>query len=114
MSKLKPYMIYSAGAGPEEGAMLVFAHSVREARKIGWQQGGNDLTSEYIDLAANILRDCPWLYVEADQIKLLNDEPHLVWNIRFCEYCGQWGQSEIGEDGLCEECRDIMTESESR
>ncbi len=102
---LKIYTLFSLAAGPGEGAFLAFAHSCKEARKVGWQQGGNDLTDQYIDLGANRLRDAEWLRDEANPQKLADDQAHVIWNPRSCSRCERWGQSPIGSDGLCEECR---------
>lgn len=103
---LNAYMIYSRAAGPEEGAALVFAHTVREARKIGYPGIGNDLTGdEYIDLAADLIRNSPYLFQEADPDKLARDVPHVIDNPRSCDRCERWGQSAIGEDCLCDICK---------
>lgn len=107
-SKLKPYMIYSRGLGSEEGAMLVFAHSSREARVCGWKSDGTSLTDEYIDLGARLIKNSDWLYKEANKDKLDSGVAHVIWSPRVCEQCELWGQSEIGEDGLCEDCRELI------
>lgn len=103
---LNIYSLYSRYAGEQDGALLVFAHTVREARKVGWENGGTDLTDEYIDIAARRLRDLEYLRDEADLIKLHDDVPHLVWNIKSCKQCEMWGRGRINEDGLCQECQD--------
>ena len=107
---LKPYMGYSRFAGPEEGAMLIFAHTVVEARNIGWQEGGNLFTDEYIDFAAKLLRDVPWLMLEADQDKLVKDLSHSTIDPVLCKECEMWGE-QIGDDGLCDECRTEQAEA---
>ena len=103
---LNTYMAYSRGAGPEEGAFLIFAHSVQEARTVGWKSFGSDLTDEYIDFTATRIRKSPWLFDEANAIKFANDEPHVIDSPKGCLNCGFWGQSPIGVDGLCEGCRE--------
>jgi hypothetical protein len=103
---LKAYMVYSLFLGPQEGAGLVFAHTVREARKIGWQIIGRDFTDQYIDFAATWLRNEPWLFDEADPDKLANGVAHAVFIPNGCNQCGRWGHSRINEFGLCGECED--------
>jgi hypothetical protein len=88
---LNAYVVYSRGATAAECAGLVFAHSVQEARKIGWRSIGSDFTDDYLDFAANILRDHPWLFEEADKLKLANDIPHVIVCPKSCEHCEQWG-----------------------
>jgi hypothetical protein len=108
MSMLKPYMIYSRYAGQYEGAALVFAHTAKEARKIGWNGIGSDLTGgEYIDLAATLMKNSPWIFGEADVEKFDKDEPHVIDDPRCCTSCEMWGL-ELFSDGLCQNCRDNL------
>jgi len=102
---LNAYMIFSRIGGCEIGAALVFAHTAKEARVVGWRGIGSDLTDEYTDLAANRLRNKPWLFDEALAVKFANDEAHVIDDPKSCHTCECWGQSPIGEDGLCEGCR---------
>ncbi|PKN92998.1 MAG: hypothetical protein CVU44_11240 [Chloroflexi bacterium HGW-Chloroflexi-6] len=105
--KLKTYMVYSRFLTPSEGALLVFAHNVQEARTVGWRAtSGADLTDDYLDFAASLLKGCDWLFAETSQEKLDQDFPHLVWDIKSCDECEKWGHSPIGDDGLCDECRE--------
>ena len=103
---LKAYSVHSLFSGPQEVAMLVFAHTVQEAQVVGWREGANDLTDRFIDLAASLMGKHPWLFEEANQEKLAADVPHLIWNIKSCSVCECWGQSRIGEDGLCDRCKE--------
>ena len=103
---LNAYMVYSRGAGSEEGAILVFAHSVQEARKYGWNSLGRDLTDDYLDIAATRLRHAPWLFEEADKDKLEKGIPHVIDSPRSCKRCELWGEEPISADGLCESCID--------
>ena len=101
-------MVYSRCAGQSEGAALVFAHTAKEAKKIGWGGIGNDLTGgEYIDLAVTIIKDSPWIFGEADAEKFDRSEPHVIDSPRSCSSCEMWGL-EIFADGLCSNCRDNL------
>jgi hypothetical protein len=106
-SYLKPYIVYSRSNGSEEGAALVFAHRASIARYIGYGPF-NDFIDGYIDCAARLIRNAPWLFEEADKDKLSKNEAHVIINPKTCCECGFWGQSPIGDDGLCEECRDDL------
>jgi hypothetical protein len=92
----------------EEGAILIFAHTAREARNIGW----NDcpFETEFIDFATKRIRNENWLYEEADQNKLANGIPHVIDNPKTCLSCGCWGGCPIDDDCLCEPCRDEFLE----
>ena len=107
---LYPYGIYSRAASREEGCGLVFAHSVQEAKVIGWRSFGSDFTDDYLDLAAERIWHSAWIYNEADQAKLISEEPHGISNPRSCGHCEMWGQSPIGTDGFCENCREELSE----
>jgi len=111
---LQAYMIYSRFLGPSEGAGLVFAHSVREARKVGWQRTSGDFTDDFLDFAAKRIRNSPWILGEANVNKLASDEPHVIDNPRSCSICEHWGHSPIGNDELCEDCRPAPAPVESR
>lgn len=103
---LKPYMAYSRSAGAIEGAVLIFAHTLREAKKYAWNNSLlREFCDDWIDLGAYLIRDKPWLYDDANQEKLSAGIPHVVDDPRGCEVCETWGGSPIGRDGVCEECR---------
>ena len=98
------YMGFSRCNGSYEGAALIFAHSVREAKKVGWRECGNLFTDEFTDFSVRLLKDSEWLYQEANQEKLRNDIAHTIDNPHSCKRCECWGQSEILDNGLCEDC----------
>jgi hypothetical protein len=102
---LKPYLGFSREAGTDGAGILIFAHTAREARKIGWD---TDITDEYIDFAATRMRRTEtYLMTLANATKLDNDEPHSVWDVPFCKNCEQWGEP-IGDDGFCESCAEDL------
>jgi hypothetical protein len=103
---LNAYMVCSRDGTAIEGAALVFANSVQQARAIGWRHVGNDFTDSYLDFAAYRLRKEAWLFDEANSEKLANNVPHVIDNPKTCEHCECWGQSPIGADGLCDDCRE--------
>ena len=106
---LKPYMGFSNFSGSEDGAVLIFAHTAKEARVVGWIAGGDILTDDYSDFTANLLRNHEHLFACADQAKIKQDIPHMVMEPPFCAECGMWGDV-IGADGLCDGCRENYEE----
>jgi hypothetical protein len=52
---MNAYMGYSRDAGPEEGACLIFAHTVQEARKTGYPIVSGWWGIEFTDMAAKRL-----------------------------------------------------------
>jgi hypothetical protein len=105
---LRPYMVYSRGGGSEEGAMLVFAHTVKEAKKTAWNSNTfiHDITDgEYIDMAVEFIKDSEYLFKEANQELLKSNTPHIIETPHCCKSCEKWGY-ELNEDGYCESCLD--------
>jgi hypothetical protein len=106
---MKKYMAYSRIAGSSDGAVLVFAYSAREAKKVFWQfdgqKYGDGICEEYTEIGINLIKDKPWLDKEATL-----DVPHCVYP-KGCNRCETWGVSEIGTDGLCDICREEKNES---
>ncbi|MDQ7818716.1 MAG: hypothetical protein RDU14_16945 [Melioribacteraceae bacterium] len=103
-TKLKPYMGYSRAGGSKEGAVLIFAHTAREAKKLTFPElKGWCGDQEWIDVAVNRLKG-EWLYAEADQEMLKNNIPHVIDCPKStCKQCECWG-SKLNEEGICEDC----------
>jgi hypothetical protein len=110
---LKHYMAYSRGGGPEEGAVLVLAHTVQEAKRIAWSSPTflqDACDGDYLDLAVTLLKNRPWLDKDANQVKLHADIPHVIECPSSCKGCELWGY-ELNERGYCEDCaEDVETE----
>jgi len=100
------YMGYSRTVGPEEGAVLIFAHTAREAKKVGWYAVCLFFTMEFTDMAVRRITDSHgWLWSEANKEKLSKDIPHVNDNPHTCKRCEMWGHAEILDSGLCEDCQ---------
>lgn len=104
--KLRPYMGYERTGGPEEGAILIFAHNAREARHIGWATPTflrDACDGEYFSMAVRLIKDASHLYGEADKTKLADDSPHVIECPTSCNGCDRWGY-ELDVAGYCESC----------
>ena len=104
-SELRAYMAYSRSLGPEEGAILTFAHNVREAKRLSFPTVSEFYDGEWIDLAVRWLKD-KHIFSEADQEKLKLGIPHVIDNPTSCVECEQWGKL-LTESGRCEECEEL-------
>lgn len=103
---MRAYMAYCRLCGSQEGAALVFAHSVKEAKRIAWPVIHSwGLTDEYIDLAVRWLNGDDYLFEDADQEKLANGVAHVIESPTACRHCERWGR-ELNHDGVCEQCFD--------
>ena len=97
--ELKPYIAYNWE--PENGAILVFAYSFEQMRNIAYH-AINSIELDEIereDIKGQLIKDSSWLMEEK-----VKDEPHWI-HPKSCYLCGMWGQSPIGKDGLCDDCR---------
>lgn len=99
---MKPYMIFSRDIGPQEGATLIIAHSVREARKLAWRQSGLDF-DDFTDMAVRLIRDTHNVLPLADQGKMRQGIPHIIDDPASCAVCGYWGAG-LTTEGLCANC----------
>lgn len=107
------YMGYGPD-GPEEGAVLIFAITRREAKSIFWRDCQGMMFEEYIDMRLNRIRNKSWLFAEANPALLLGSTPHCIDSPKTCKACERWGaESPIGEDGYCGECRTERREYET-
>ena len=100
---IKPYMVYEGN--PEEGALLVFANTAREAKKIGYQavRCWND-EAEFINIRVKKLtREIEYLYSLADQISLEENIPHVNDTPPCCIDCETWGDP-LDKNGRCADC----------
>ena len=104
---MKPYMAFSRCAGSEAGAFLVFAYSIKEAKKTVWPEARGALIgqNDWIDLAVNLIKcDHTSFLSLADQENLNKGIPHVIDNPPVCYKCEMWGQR-LGPDQLCNGCR---------
>ncbi len=105
-NKLKPYMGYSREGGSAEGAFLIFAHNLKEAKRIGYSALSGVIVDDYIDMAVTLCKKSDFLFNQVAQWskdKLAKDEAHVVDNPPACKDCNLWGY-ELNEQGLCEDC----------
>ena len=108
--ELKPYMGYSREGGSSEGAVLIFAHNVKEAKPIAFKAIQDWFDTEYIDVAIRWLKNSDFLFKDADQEKLKAGIAHSVDDITSCDDCDNWGER-INEQGRCVSCQDEMDEN---
>lgn len=102
MKVLKAYMGYHRASDPSDGALLVFAHSVAEARQVAQGDMCFDFGCEWIDMRFDRLKG-DYIFKEANQELLKQDVAHVVDNPTSCKSCQLWGM-EMNKDGLCENC----------
>lgn len=99
---MKAYIGFDRHVGPEEGAVLIFANTAREAKKISFGSivWGSD---EWTDYAVRWLKNDPDVFLLGDQEKLAINQPHVIDDPLGCNHCGFWNAG-ITEDDLCCNC----------
>jgi len=108
---LNMYMAYPEG-GMSECAILIFAHTSREARNLSFGDLSNMADCEFIDVRAERIWDNPpHLLAASDQKKYKNSEPHVIDNPPGCSDCCMWGEDFIiEENGKCSMCNEAYLE----
>ena len=95
---LKPYMGFSRSLGAPEGAVLIFARTAREAKRISWGRFFiPDICDEYIDYGVRLIRNGAHLMKLAT-----SNQPHVIESPPTCPRCELWGgESMRDSDGPC-------------
>lgn len=87
---LNAYMGYSRSAGSSEAACLIFAHTGKEAKKVGYQTIRDWGATPWTDFAVKRL-NAPHLLSEADTNKFSAGTPHVIESPKVCPVCEKWG-----------------------
>ena len=99
---MKAYMVFSITGGSPEGACLVFARNLQEARKVAWKECDWEITDEWIDVGARLLKEA-FIFEEADKDNLKAGIAHCISAPASCKDCNMWGYP-INSEGYCETC----------
>jgi hypothetical protein len=103
---MKAYMGYSACMGSEEGAILIFANNLKEARRIGFYELLSlGICEDWIDCRVRWIKEADHLFYMADKVKLENGVANIVDDPDVCESCGMWGG--VMRDGVCSYCTEL-------
>ena len=103
-AEMKMYSGFSAFGGSEEGSVLIFANTAREAKKVAYPVlVGLDIVEDWLDVGVRWIRNSDYLRDHADQAKLARNEPHVIDDPPVCKTCELWG-GELFNDGTCSLC----------
>lgn len=95
---LRPYMCYCGE--PAEGAVLAWAHTAQDARKLAYPAIADWTDCGFIDVRARLLKKHPAYY---ETLKL-KDAPHVNDDPPTCQVCGLWGHPPLPDGKGCEFC----------
>lgn len=93
----RAYMAYDRHAGPNDGAILVFAANAREAKKLAWPALYGWGTDFFIDVGIR------WLRSDCEHMRR-KEGPHVVESPPSCCDCEMWYSEPLDSDGRCEGC----------
>ncbi len=97
---LRPYMCFAGDSA--EGAVLAWAHTAQDARKLAYPSIADWTDCGFIDVRARLLKKHPAYY----QTLKLKDAPHVNDNPPCCPVCETWGSPPLAEGRGCEYCQD--------
>ena len=95
-------MFFDGALGSHEAALLVFANTAREARKLGLAAWWSDI--EFLDARVQ------WLRKDFSE-EMLMDVPHVVESPKICRECNYWGQ-DMGAGEVCVDCLALQKEGD--
>ena len=95
---MKIYMGYDQRVGSSEAACLVFANSIREAKRLAFPVIKFWFDSEWIDIRVRVLADHEYLRSEQKE-----EFPHVVESPVSCSECHMWTNGAI-KNGSCNSC----------
>jgi hypothetical protein len=99
---LKPYIGWAGCAS--EGAVLVFAHDTRQAKRLAFDTLRGWFDAGYIDVRVRRLREhADWLQRLANPEALAAGRAHAVDDPASCARCETWG-TPLLEAGICIRC----------
>lgn len=93
------YVAWDEMVGPRELAILVFAHTAKDARRMAYPVLCDFMDTHFLDVRVKRSKD--------DAAHLRKKEvPHIVDSPPVCERCEYWYTSPLSADGLCDDCED--------
>lgn len=101
---MRAYMAFDRHMEPEAGAVLVFAHTAREAHRLAWPTLYGWCTDRYVDVGVR------WLREGCEHLRR-SDEPHVV-HPPICSICELWHTKPLDENDRCEGCAEYYAEEE--
>jgi len=97
-------MGYSRYCGSHEGAVLIFAHTAKEAKSVADAPlSCLGIAEDWIDIGIRWIRTSDYLYEQADKDKLKAGVAHVIENPESCKGCEMWG-GEFNDNGTCSIC----------
>lgn len=94
---LNPYMVHDGE--PSEGAVLVLAHTAKDARRIGYPEVSSWTGAECTQIRAKRIRK----HIEYLLSLATEPGPHCIDDVPTCHRCEVWGAPQLPGGG-CDLC----------
>lgn len=98
-------MAYDADAGSSEGACLVIASNLKQAKPMAWPILSSWGTESYTRVVVRLMRDAESRLFPRDLAALQAGQAKAIETPETCPGCEMWGNT-IMENGYCENCAD--------
>lgn len=98
---MRAYVVHNGDV--TQSAVLVFHHTARKARYLGWTVLDSwGVCDDYIEARTIWIKDDAYL-----QTLKVSDLPHYIESPPSCDCCEKWPfHAPLDEEGMCETCRD--------
>lgn len=96
---MRAYIGYDGPGGTGEGAVLIFANTAKEARRLGFGEINGWFDTEWIDMRVNWLKNLPNHLKKLDtgDVRVIDSPPS-------CPNCMLWGYVLVQDGKYCEYC----------
>ena len=102
---MKAYMAFDADAGSGEGAYLVIAGNIKQAKPMAWPILNSWVTESYTRVKVKVMRGAEWRLYPKDLEALKSGKAQVIESPETCPGCDTWG-NDILENGYCENCEE--------
>lgn len=99
----RAYMAYSGYLTPADGAGLIFAHSIKEAKKLACRKLRGMVFEDWVELRVKWLKGYDHVFALGDKDKISTEESHVIDSPLTCQACELWGWG-IDQEGNCDGC----------
>ena len=101
---MKAYMVFDREGGTAEGAVLVFANTAMNAKKMAWKALESWTSAGWIDVRVRWLRDEEVWLAQEEGVDL-DSRPCVIESPRSCVRCDLWGRTTLDRNQVCGFCR---------
>lgn len=99
----RAYIAYSGYLTPADGAGLIFAHNVKEAKQLATKKLRGMIFEDWVELRVKWMKGDDHVFALGDLDKISAEVTHVVDSPLCCAGCELWGYP-VNRDGICLGC----------